>query len=213
VYPAPECIALPDAPGLETCGGTGRPETLLEATVESLNPVFVQVVDRIGVDGFGSVAEALGIKSGADYARVDAVLGTYPASVLEMAGAYRAISAGGEYVSPHLAVDVEGADEAPAVVLSASVWSDVDLALHQVIERGTGMRADPGRDAAGKTGTAIGFTDAWFVGYTDEIVAAVWVGFADDADRSMVFPATSAVITGGSLPAELWAAIAVGPAG
>jgi penicillin-binding protein 1A len=61
---------------------------------------------------------------------------------------------------------------------------------------GTGKAANPGRPAAGKTGTSQDFRDAWFVGYTAEVVAGVWLGNDDGAAMDRV--------SGGSLPAALW---------
>jgi membrane peptidoglycan carboxypeptidase len=72
-----------------------------------------------------------------------------------------------------------------------------------VVSRGTGVRAQLGRPVAGKTGTAQQWHDAWFVGYTPELVTAVWVGFAD-RQRSMTPPTTPIRVTGGSWPAEIW---------
>jgi penicillin-binding protein 1A len=216
-FPAPECIALPDNAAEQTCGGRGGLESLLDATAQSLNPVFVQLVDQVGVEAFGLVAAELGIASGSEFSRTDAVLGTYPVSIREMSGAYRAISAGGEYIEPVAIDTVTGAGDVLALVpaettsvLSPGVWEDVDTALRMVVEDGTGRAADLDQPSAGKTGTAIGITDAWFVGYTDDIVAAVWIGFADEPERPMVMPATPITVTGGSWPAVMWAQLVSG---
>jgi penicillin-binding protein 1A len=76
--------------------------------------------------------------------------------------------------------------------------------LSQVVQRGTGAAAQLGdRPVAGKTGTANEWRDAWFVGYTPELVTAVWVGFPEEL-RSMVPPATPIRVTGGSWPAQIW---------
>jgi penicillin-binding protein 1A len=73
-----------------------------------------------------------------------------------------------------------------------------------VVQRGTGTAAQLGdRPVAGKTGTANEWRDAWFVGYTPDLVSAVWVGFPE-RQRSMVPPATSIRVTGGSWPAQIW---------
>ena len=76
--------------------------------------------------------------------------------------------------------------------------------LSQVVQRGTGTAAQLGaRPVAGKTGTANEWRDAWFVGYTPDLVTAVWVGFPE-RQRSMVPPATPIRVTGGSWPAQIW---------
>ena len=213
-FPAPHCIALPDNPADETCGGTGNQESLLEATVASLNPVFVQLIASIGVAEFGSVVADAGITAGSEFRTVDSVLGTYPVSVLEMAGAFRTVAEGGSYVAPTAIAEVTVAgqtlsrpDRKAAQVLSPETWEQVDLALRAAVERGTGQAADPGFPVAGKTGTARGLTDAWFAGYTDELVAVVWIGFSDQPDQAMVFPAAPITVTGGTWPAQIWADI------
>ena len=69
--------------------------------------------------------------------------------------------------------------------------------MNQVIERGTGTRARlPGRPAAGKSGTTQAARDAWFIGFTADYVAGVWMGYDDNTPLSGV--------TGGGLPAEIW---------
>ena len=65
-----------------------------------------------------------------------------------------------------------------------------------MITAGTGTRAGIGRPAAGKTGTSQNWRDAWFVGFTPDLLTAVWVG--NDDNRPM------AKVTGGELPAEIW---------
>jgi membrane peptidoglycan carboxypeptidase len=88
--------------------------------------------------------------------------------------------------------------------IPTAVARGVNGILSQVIQRGTGTAAQLGaRPAAGKTGTANEWRDAWFVGYTPELVAAVWVGFPERL-RSMVPPATAIRVTGGSWPAQIW---------
>lgn len=68
--------------------------------------------------------------------------------------------------------------------------------LRGVILHGTGTAANIGRPAAGKTGTTDDYKDAWFVGYTPDLVAAVWMGFDNDGYLSGV--------TGGATPARIW---------
>ena len=72
----------------------------------------------------------------------------------------------------------------------------MDAALTDVIKRGTGKKADPVVDAKGKTGTSQNYRDAWFIGYTKDLAAGIWVGNDDETPMDKV--------TGGSLPAEIW---------
>jgi penicillin-binding protein 1A len=79
----------------------------------------------------------------------------------------------------------------------------VNHVLRQVVERGTGHRARIGRPVAGKTGTGQTWADAWFAGYTPDLVAVVWVGFPD-GQVPMVPPTTRQTVVGGSWPADIW---------
>src|SRR5207247_2178836 len=79
----------------------------------------------------------------------------------------------------------------------------VRTVLEEVVQRGTGVGARIGRPVAGKTGTGEQWRDAWFVGFTPELVTSVWVGFPD-AQRSMVPPLTRVKVQGGTWPAQIW---------
>ena len=70
--------------------------------------------------------------------------------------------------------------------------------LRAVVAGGTGRGANPGRPAAGKTGTSQDFRDAWFIGYTGDLVTGVWMGNDDSSPMKRV--------TGGGYPAQLWRA-------
>src|SRR6185295_3750174 len=88
----------------------------------------------------------------------------------------------------------------PAVrVVDADKAQWMNAILYDVVQRGTGTAARvPGHEVAGKTGTTSDFKDAWFVGYSADLVAGVWIG-NDDA-RPMRH------VTGGKLPAQIWSA-------
>ena len=83
-------------------------------------------------------------------------------------------------------------------VVSENSVSELTDMLEDVIKRGTGTRANIGRPAAGKTGTTSDYHDAWFVGYTPDLVCGVWVGNDDNTAMNGV--------TGGLLPAQIWKA-------
>jgi membrane peptidoglycan carboxypeptidase len=76
--------------------------------------------------------------------------------------------------------------------------------LEDVVQSGTGRRASiPGLSVAGKTGTTDNYADAWFVGYTPDLVVAVWVGYPDRL-RPMLTEFDGEPVTGGTLPATIW---------
>src|SRR3546814_4499009 len=84
----------------------------------------------------------------------------------------------------------------PYTTLFRSILADLNDLLSAVIEQGTGRAARIGRPAAGKTGTTSDYHDAWFVGYTPDLIATVWVGNDDNSPMKKV--------TGSGLPAQIW---------
>jgi penicillin-binding protein 1A len=191
-------------------GSGGPPVTLAEATVKSVNTVYAQLIMEIGPEKAVETARKMGIRSELK-PYPSAVLGTNEVTVLDMASAYATLAADGMHSEPVFVTEVARADGSvlyrrPATrqrVLPAETARMVNTTLTGVIEHGTGVKAQIGRPAAGKTGTAQQWRDAWFVGYTPDLAGAVWVGFPD-RQRSMVPPATPMNVTGGSWPAEIW---------
>ncbi|MGH2694887.1 MAG: penicillin-binding transpeptidase domain-containing protein, partial [Actinomycetota bacterium] len=139
-------------------------------------------------------------------------LGSGEVSVLDMAAAYATIANGGTAVDPTTIRRVttpDGAvlrpsqEEIPGVISPGNSYL-LTKVLEQVIERGTGTAADIGRPAAGKTGTSNDYADAWFIGYTPELVAAVWVGYPQG--RIPMFNVRGISVLGGTFPARIWRA-------
>ncbi len=215
VYPAPSSIELDLGQELWKVenyeGSGGGSANLREATVRSYNTVYAQLVLDVGPEDAMKMAARLGI---ADPLQPfpSAVLGTNDVHALSMASAYGTFATRGLQVDPTFVEKITKSDGTVLYqhqpnakrVLPRYVADQVNGVLKQVIERGTGTDARIGRPAAGKTGTGQAWRDAWFVGYTPELVTAVWVGFADEGRRSMVPPATPFRITGGSWPAQIW---------
>lgn len=196
--------------------------TLRDATADSVNTAFAHLVERLG-DGdpdrgaamVAGTAELLGIRgAGESRVRLDpaTTLGAQEVDPVEMAAAYATLAAGGRYAEPYLVASVTTPDGRPLLVnhprtaqrVPAGVAAAADDVLAGVLAHGTGRRAALPRPAAGKTGTASGFRDAWFVGFTPDLAAAVWLGRA-----SAPVPMTPAngfrtVVQGGTLPAEIW---------
>lgn len=182
--------------------------TLRDALVRSKNVPTVRLATDVGYDLVARVAEDAGLE---DVPRLPSMaLGTASVSPLQLAGAYTAFAGLGEAVTPRLVTKVERANgevlwEAPPAerrrVMTPAVAYVVTDALREALSRGTGAevrRSGFRAPAAGKTGTTNEGTDAWFVGYTPSMVAAVWMGF--DEQRPIMERAT-----GGRLAAPVWA--------
>jgi penicillin-binding protein 1A len=180
--------------------------TLREAMARSLNSVAAQLVARVGAEQVVEAARRLGIASSIT-AAPSIALGTSEVTLMELTGAYATFVNYGHVVLPRGIERVTDTDGEPiyvrsgagagAVVAPGQVVQMQDV-LAAVIGWGTGKAADIGRPAGGKTGTANDYRDAWFVGFTAELVTGVWFGNDDNAPMESV--------TGGRLPARLWAA-------
>ncbi len=180
--------------------------SLTEALTWSLNIPAVRVSEAVGREHVRTVAETFGIES--DLATGPALaLGTSESSLLEMTGAYAGILNGGSAVRPYglielrlLGDDVPLMDQVGGMrdrVIAPIAAKQLVYMMHQVVEAGSGRRAKlPGRDAAGKTGTTQAARDAWFLGFTADYVAGVWMGYDDNTSLTGV--------TGGGMPAEIW---------
>jgi penicillin-binding protein 1A len=216
-YEAPATLTVPMPDGQEPWlvgnyeGEGGPPENLVDATVHSVNTVYAQLVQEVGPQKAIDMARRLGI-SGPLKPYPSAVLGSNEVSVLDMASAYSTFAADGMHADPVFVTEITRVDGSvlyrrPSTLhraIPTGVARGVTGILSQVVQRGTGTAAQLGaRPVAGKTGTANEWRDAWFVGYTPDLVTAVWVGFPE-RQRSMVPPATPIRVTGGSWPAQIW---------
>lgn len=180
--------------------------TLEDALAHSLNAATVNLSEAIGRRRALSVARRLGVTANLPD-RPSLALGAGEVTLLEMTAAYAAFANHGRFVSPYaverVQTSAEGAiythDARPAAqVVETRTVAALNRMLQAVVEDGTGRKARIGRPAAGKTGTSQDFRDAWFIGFTADLVAGVWIG-RDDASAMDG-------VTGGSLPAEIWAA-------
>ncbi|MCS7007198.1 MAG: PBP1A family penicillin-binding protein, partial [Thermoleophilia bacterium] len=197
---------------------------LARAMVSSDNAVYAQLTDIVGPKAIVETARLLGIRSPLN-AYFSIGLGSLAVNPLEMARAYATIANGGRRVDSSLLGDAPSVvkriervrtgrveENAPVVrqVLDpdhAALLTDI---LEDVVRAGTGRRAAiPGREVAGKTGTTDNYGDAWFVGYTPELVVAVWVGYPDRL-HPMLTEYRGKPVTGGTLPAEIWRAFMEG---
>jgi len=190
--------------------------TLLEATVFSVNVVYARLIEAIGAARVAEIATVIGITTPLDPVP-SLALGTQEVSVLDMASAYATFAAGGLHVDPVFVTRIDDAHgnilfqsvSTIEYVLDADIAAAVTAALTEVVRRGTGQQAKIGRPVAGKTGTTEGHHDAWFVGYTPQLSAAVWVGYPE-GNRALVSPNTPYTISGGTWPAQIWSRFASG---
>jgi penicillin-binding protein 1A len=198
------------------------PTPLRIALEKSLNLVTVRVADRVGMEQVAQTAIAFHVVD--NMPRVlPAALGAVDTTVLRQAGAYASLDEGGREVVPTLIDSVQDRDghviwrapnfscncSNPAVQPSIidgrkqiadapSVFQLVTM-MQGVVSRGTGFEAGKGlnRDVAGKTGTSQDFNDAWFVGFTPNLVTAVWIGYDNPSSLGNNE-------TGGALAAPIW---------
>jgi penicillin-binding protein 1A len=185
--------------------------SLLEATEFSVNTVYAQLILKVGPKHAADAAHAAGITS--PLSPVPSLtLGTSPVSPLEMAGAYADFARDGMHVKPHLIRSItESGDhvifrseDKPEQALSSDTANTIAYTLTQVVQKGTGKRAQLGnRPVGGKTGTTENHVDAWFAGFTRQVSTVVWMGYAEGSSKTMEHVRGIAV-TGGSFPAEIW---------
>jgi 1A family penicillin-binding protein len=188
----------------ENYGGRYRgPVTLRTAFANSINSVAVQLAENVGIGSVVETAKRLGIQS--DLPAVPSLaLGSAEVNLLEMTRAFAAIAANVESVESYSVRSIQRADQVlhtraatarPSPRDPVARAAMIDL-LAGVVREGTGKAARISGPAAGKTGTTQEYRDAWFIGFTPELVVGVWVGNDDDAPMRGV--------TGGSLPAAIW---------
>lgn len=180
--------------------------TLAQSLESSLNIPAVKVANSVGRDLVRKVAGDFGIQS--DLASGPALaLGASESTLVEMTGAYAGILNGGSSVTPYGLVELrlQGQNEAlmdasggiGERVIRESAARELIWMMHNVVTQGTGRRANlSDRQVAGKTGTTSAARDAWFIGFSADYVAGVWMGYDDNT------PLTG--VTGSGLPAEIW---------
>jgi 1A family penicillin-binding protein len=194
-------------------GGRTGPMRLRVATAESVNSVFAQLIMEVGAEKVVKTAKEMGITT--KITPVPAVaLGGMGEGVtpLEMASAFGTLANGGTRMKPYGIIRIT--DSAGTELFSAEpvgvkaidpavAYLTTDI-LRGVITSGTGKKAAIGRTAAGKTGTTQDNADAWFVGYTPQISAAVWMGYPEASKPMTNIHGIN--VTGGSFPAQIWSA-------
>ena len=180
--------------------------TLTEALKKSYNIPAVKAAQVVGLDNVRTIAGNFGIKS--DLALGPALaLGASESTLIEMTGAYAGILNGGSSVTPYGMTELRLQGDNSVLmgqegglgerVITQQASEQLIYMMNQVVNGGTGSRANlSDREVAGKTGTTQAARDAWFLGFSADYVAGVWMGYDDNR------PLTG--VTGAGLPAEIW---------
>jgi penicillin-binding protein 1A len=178
--------------------------TLTEALAESRNAATIRLQEQVGRGTVRDVARRLGFSEELTPGP-SLGLGVDEMSPLDVAGIYATFANGGRPVTPHGIEEIQGRGGATLYRLSTSglpaqisdrAAATLTAMLMETVTRGTGHNAALDRPVAGKTGTSQNHRDAWFAGYTADLVTVVWVGNDDGAAMKKV--------TGGGLPAEIF---------
>jgi len=180
--------------------------TLRTALAQSRNVVAVKLAQDLGIDRVVEYATRMGVTAPLD-PTLSLALGSSGVSPLDQAAGYATLADGGIHITPYAIKIVKDTLGNPLLdnlypqqteVVSAGTAYVMTSMLESVINEGTGYpNAVIGRPAAGKTGTTSSFRDAWFVGYTPDLVAAVWIGNDNYSRMNESY--------GGNIPARIWA--------
>ena len=197
--------------GGETWGNT----TLLNATIHSVNTIYVPLGIKAGVEKVVDVARRAGIPESVEMIASPSVsLGSSSPHVIDLANSYATFAAQGVYAKPFIINEVQGPNKGilyqgriqAQEVFRKDVMADLTYALNQITVKGTAavVGARLNRPAAGKTGTSNDNAAAWFNGYTPEVAASV-AFYRDNATQSLNGIGGLTSVTGGSFPARIWA--------
>ena len=180
------------------------PVRLADALAQSINTVAVKVGEKAGRGNVIKAARRLGLV-GNFKAQPSLSLGVGEVRLLGLTAAYAAFANGGAGVWAYGIEEIRDAGgntlyrrggSGPGRVVAPAQVAAINAMLSAAVSDGTGRAAAIGRPQAGKTGTSQNFRDAWFIGYTADLVAGVWMG--NDNARPMN------KVTGGGAPARLW---------
>lgn len=178
--------------------------SLDKALAQSLNLATISLSEAVSRTKVIRNAKRMGLTT--DIANTPSLaLGSFEVKVLDMAVAYSAIANGGYATWPYTIKEIFSKDgeqlyqreiNQPIRILDENVTHDITGMLKNVIDYGTGKKAQIDGFAAGKTGTTQDYRDAWFVGFNEDYICAVWVGNDNNSPMKAV--------SGSNLPAEIW---------
>ncbi len=176
---------------------------LYKALAFSSNAIAVRLIMDVGVDETTRMAQRLGITTPIAHDPTIA-LGSSAVKPIDMATAYGVLANGGVKVEPYSVERVETstgriiyqANNNYKRILEVKTVAYMVEMLKQVVKHGTGKASSIGRPSAGKTGTTDSYRDAWFMGFTPDIVTGVWVGNDNNSSNHN--------LTGGTVPAIIW---------
>jgi penicillin-binding protein 1A len=191
--------------------------SLIDATASSVNTIFAQLIAKVGVANTVKMAHWLGITtpSGPNsryFKPVCAItLGSVGFTPLELTDVYATLASGGIRHAPQAFLSVRGPHNkqlgkittSGRRILDSNIDAEISYALQGVITHGTGTAAAISRPAAGKTGTAENYQDAWFCGYVPQLATCVWVGYPG-GEIPLVNIEGVYDVFGGTLPAAIW---------
>ena len=167
------------------------PTSLRTALTHSRNVVTVKLMQNIGIKGTIKLAKSLGITSNMEK-NLSISLGSSGLTLFQLTSAYSAFANNGTLTKPRSIRYIQNRKgeilytSKPEIShpISPGVAYTITSLLQSVVEHGTGKKVKAlNRPVAGKTGTTNNFVDAWFMGYTPELVTGVWVG--KDKDESL----------------------------
>jgi penicillin-binding protein 1A len=194
-------------------GSYGGRMDLVKATLKSDNTVYAQLDVDLGPKKVAETARLMGITTKLDGLPAEGLGGLrLGVSPLEMANAYATLAAGGIRSRAKAIRRVDFPDGKSEElgrpqrkrVFSDGVTAEATKILQKNVRSGTGTKAKIGCPAAGKTGTTDNFNDAWFVGYTPKLAAAVWVGYPNALREMRGIHGVD--VAGGTFPAAIWGA-------
>lgn len=188
--------------------------SVVDGTIYSVNVVYAQLIMKVGAENVENLCNEMEIY---DIGNNPAIaIGGLETGItpLDLSKVFSTLASGGIYRQPVCILkitDYQGnilyqydpdKNESNHRILEKPIAYHVTQILKKVIESGTGRGANIGRPAAGKTGTTDGPNDAWFAGYTPELVTVVWIGYPES--NKPIEPINGRTVVGGTYPADIW---------